>query len=114
MDCLEVIRQNLLQPDICNVQRPGVLTSEISKQDVEKHIKPHVQYACRFWVAHYQQSCPDNGCDSDIESFLRNRFLYWLEVMALLNRVSDGIAALSIIESKLWVRFFDLKVYRTS
>ncbi|KAH8679631.1 vegetative incompatibility protein HET-E-1 [Tricladium varicosporioides] len=98
MNCLRVMTL-YLRRDICNLRRPGADISELSRSEVDKHIQPHVQYACRFWVYHYKRS--DLGIDSycNIEKFLRIHFLHWLEALALLGCASDAVVMIHMLDS---------------
>lgn len=113
MNCLRVMSQSL-QRDICNLRRPGAELSELSRSEVDRHIQPHVQYACRFWVYHYKRS--DKGINDyeNVEKFLRIHFLHWLEVLALLGYASDAAAMVNMLDSGLLVRNFSSAATTTS
>jgi hypothetical protein len=96
--CLKVMSKHLRR-DICNLRRPGSLVADLSKTEVERYIQPHVQYACRFWVYHFQRSHMEAGSYSDIKAFLREHFLHWLESLALLNCTSDAVLMIHILDS---------------
>ncbi|KAH8621457.1 Vegetative incompatibility protein [Alternaria alternata] len=101
--CLEVMSKHLRR-DMCNLRDPGARTADLSQIEVARHIPPHVQYACRFWVYHCQRSDVDTGSCCDVEAFLRKHFLHWLESLALLSRVSEAVGMVYTLESIFLVR----------
>ena len=75
--------ESALHRDMCDLQHPGVLVSEVTQSSIDVNIPLHVQYACRHWLDHSDSgrvSLADNG---DVHQFLRRYSLYWLEVRAL-------------------------------
>ena len=84
-----------LRRDIYGLNDPGYC--------IDKELKPDhdplaaIRYACLFWVDHLVQvdelnvSLQDGG---QVHIFLQEKFLYWLEALSLLGRISDGVSAL--------------------
>ena len=100
--CLELMSKQLRQ-DMCGIGQPGVLISEISVGMVQGTITADTQYACRYWVHHFQQG---NSIDEDnhrILQFLRQHLLHWLEVLSLLGQVSEGVLMITGLETMLQV-----------
>ncbi|KAH8723582.1 hypothetical protein GQ44DRAFT_773954 [Phaeosphaeriaceae sp. PMI808] len=56
--CFQVMSKHLRR-DMCNLKDPGISIARLSQIDVARHIQPHVQYACRFWVYHCGKSDVD-------------------------------------------------------
>ncbi|QBZ53299.1 hypothetical protein PoMZ_08974, partial [Pyricularia oryzae] len=81
-----------LRRDICNIRKPDVLRNEIEKQVIDTQIPADLEYPCLYWVYHLQQSGRLLG--NNVHVFLCTHLLYWLKVLALLGRVSDGAAAM--------------------
>jgi hypothetical protein len=101
-NCLRVMSNNLRR-DICNLRSPGALAAEVDRSEVDRYIPLHIQYACRFWVHHLQQSNIE-ACDwHSIQIFLQCHFLHWLEALAILGRISDGIIMVKDLYSTLRV-----------
>jgi hypothetical protein len=113
MNCLRVMSTHLRR-DICDLRRPGFDISELSRSEVDRHIQPHVQYACRFWVYHYQQSDVDIDAYSNIDKFLRIHFLHWIEALALLGCISDAVSMVHMLDSGFLVRYFSSSAIRTN
>jgi hypothetical protein len=97
-NCLRTMSKHLRR-DMCNLRRPGACMADLSGTEVDRHIQPHVQYACRFWVYHYKRSDMDTDGYYDIEVFFREHFLHWLESLALLECVSDAVLMIHILDS---------------
>jgi hypothetical protein len=100
--CLELMR-TCLRRDICALQAPGTLTSEVNRSIVEEHLPPEVQYACLYWVQHLKGSKTrllDNGKEHE---FLQKHFLPWLEALSLMQKTSEGVLAIASLESVVTV-----------
>ncbi|KAK4221917.1 hypothetical protein QBC38DRAFT_376227 [Podospora fimiseda] len=77
----------LLKKDICGLQAPGKLRSEIDQQAIKANLPPEIQYACQYWVHHLKES---KGTASDgglVHSFLTSHLLHWLEVLCIIGRM---------------------------
>lgn len=69
-NCLDLMSK--LQGDICNIQHPGILASTVEKDKVRKSLPPEIQYACRYWTHHLQQSNAVPCNDSKVHNFCEN------------------------------------------
>ena len=88
--CIKVMASGLRR-NICNLQHPGVLLSEMDQETISQNIPLQLQYACRYWVDHFLEAEADV---KDIDSFVYNHLLHWIEVLGLIGRVSEGIRML--------------------
>jgi len=96
--CLDLMKGHL-RKDMCDLQRPGVLASELEYSKVESCLPPAVQYACRYWVAHLQ-GAKFGLYDGDVvHKFLQKYFLHWLEALSLMQKTSEGVLAITSLES---------------
>lgn len=96
--CFRVMKAGL-RFNIC-----GLETSYLSNENVpnlssriESSVPVHLAYSCRFWADHLQNTSEMDGTAelrSNIEEFLYDKLLYWLEVLSLLNHVSLAPSAL--------------------
>ncbi|KAK2754610.1 vegetative incompatibility protein het-e-1 [Colletotrichum kahawae] len=89
--CIQRMKEGLRR-DICDTQKPDLQRDEIDKEVLNTHIPADLRYACLYWVYHLQQSGGSLG--NDVYVFLTMHFLHWLEVLALLGKVSDGASAM--------------------
>lgn len=93
--------ESALHYDICDLQHPGVLISEVTQSSIDAHIPLHVQYACRHWLDHLDHakvSLDDNG---DVHHFLQRYCLFWLEVTSLVSKIPEAIAMMNKLESMI-------------
>jgi len=99
--CLELMSKHLRQ-NICDIREPGVLITEIPKDMIQSAIKADLQYACRYWVYHFQQG---NSVEeyNRILQFLMQHLLHWLEVLSLVGAVSEGVLMIASLEKILKV-----------
>ena len=90
------IMRNELEFNICKLETSHIIHDEIPdlKERVNENISVHLQYACRFWTEHINKCDFDDEITQEVEFFMINEFLYWLEVMSVLrevNRVGQGL-----------------------
>ena len=100
--CLGVM-SNSLRRDICGLQRPGSLLSDVTRSQVEQFIRPELQYACLYWIQHLQKSDIPLHDEEQVHQFLRKHLLHWLEALAWLERTSEAILALISSEGQIGV-----------
>jgi len=96
--CLELMF-DYLRRDICGFRIPGVLASEVEKSKVDSCIPLTVQYACRYWISHLQGAKLAVRDDDQLHIFFREHILHWLEALSLIGKTSEGILAITALES---------------
>lgn len=102
--CLRLLSEtDGLREDICNLKHPGHLRREVSPTLVNQHLRPAVQYACRYWVYHVQSSVFALSDEDEVHVFLQHHFLHWLEALSLLGRLADAIELISILQLRTGV-----------
>ncbi len=98
--CLRVMSSRLRQ-DVCDLRRPGTRIGDVQRTEVDTAVPFAVQYACRYWVHHLERSEVDpQECSGIIAEFFEARFLFWLETLALIGQLGDGIALLQLLEKR--------------
>ena len=96
--CVELMQQGLKE-DMCGLVFPGHLVSNVS--EVDSGVPRHLQYACRYWVDHLTELSDGErrevglGDDGAVHVFLREKLLFWLEVMSLISETSAAVLCLS-------------------
>ncbi|KAK3313601.1 hypothetical protein B0H66DRAFT_483850 [Apodospora peruviana] len=88
--CLQVMNQHLKR-DICNLQMPGKLRSEVNQRTIDAALPPEVQYSCQYWVHHLKESKERVQDGGPVHSFLTSHLLHWLEALGLIGRISESI-----------------------
>ncbi|KAL2135775.1 hypothetical protein VTI74DRAFT_6980 [Chaetomium olivicolor] len=88
--CIQLIRQHLKR-DICGLQLPGKLRSEVDQRIIDAALPPEVQYACQYWVYHLKESKGSVRNGDPVHNLLTSHLLHWLEGLGLLGRISDSI-----------------------
>jgi hypothetical protein len=100
--CIQLMSASLKQ-DICSLEAPGVLVTDIERSQVEKCLPLEVQYACLYWTQHIQKSRAQ-VCDNDqVYQFLQRHLLHWLEALGWIGKISEGILALISLEAQIQV-----------
>jgi hypothetical protein len=98
------IMSRTLKRDICGVKRLDIPIEHIEAEHKLHRIPPELQYACMYWLQHYQQSETRFIDDDSVHNFVKEHFLHWLEVMYILGKNSNVPAAVRLYESLLEVR----------
>ena len=112
--CLWIMSKKL-RKDICDLQLPGAEVKDVHNEKIEQCLPAELQYACRYWVQHLQQSklpLLDNG---NVHLFLQEHLLFWLEALSILKKFSEGVLALISLENLATVSTTpNLKVKKTN
>ncbi|KAK3333464.1 hypothetical protein B0T19DRAFT_354755 [Cercophora scortea] len=88
--CVRLMHRHLKR-DICGLQIPGKLRSEVRQQTIDTSLPPEVRYACQYWVYHLQESKGSIRDGDPVHNFLTRQLLHWLEALGLLGRISESI-----------------------
>jgi hypothetical protein len=100
--CLELIDSSKsLRRDLCDLYDEGTLRSNISEEHIQSCISPALRYACRYWIDHLRQSGKALQHEQHVFAFLKTHLLHWLEVMSLLERMTEAIAMVLSLQSML-------------
>ena len=92
----------------------GVINSEVEdlRERIERYIDKALEYACRFWYRHLvgaeQTRKPE--ITPVLHQFVKEKFLFWLEVLSVLDAARVAVDALEATKSWLDVRYFVLFV----
>ncbi|RDW71669.1 hypothetical protein BP5796_07703 [Coleophoma crateriformis] len=100
--CLNIMSSRL-KKNVCHLPLPGTLVEEIETADVREQLAPAVQYACRNWVYHLQQSQIELADNTGVHIFLQKHFLHWLEALSLMRSMPSGVVMLKTLSSILAV-----------
>jgi hypothetical protein len=89
---------------MCGLRYPGQRRQEVDRATLDKCLPPVMQYACRYWVHHIQYSMIQILDDDQVHQFLQTHFLHWVEALSFMDRVSEVIQYLGVLESVITVR----------
>lgn len=98
--CLAIMHSSL-HKDMCELKRPAAKARDVSRTQVDKFIPLPVQYACSYWMKHLQKSEKSWINHRGMVNFFQADFLGWLEALALLGRLSEGMTMLAGLQSSL-------------
>jgi hypothetical protein len=88
-----------LRENLCDLKYPGQLRREIDSTIIDERLSPTFRYACRYWVHHVQYSMVRIHDDNDVHVFLKQHFLHWLEALSLMNRISEAVGHVGVLQS---------------
>jgi hypothetical protein len=102
--CMRLMSSSLKQ-DICGVVTPGTPVAEVETSRVSQCLPPQVQYACLYWIQHFQKSGAQLFDNDQVHQFLKNHFLHWVEALSWMGKILEGIYAIVSLESVAQVRY---------
>ena len=100
-----------LQFNICKLETFYLLNSEVSdlKKRVADNISSALSYSCRFWADHLARVSEFNSdVFGSLLVFMKERFLFWLEVLSV--RGEMGIAKPALLSLEGWLNQMHNKV----
>jgi hypothetical protein len=99
-----------LHKDMYKQRHPGISIDQVKSVDPDPLAQ--IQYACAYWIDHVCEidtSLHDRihlHDNREIHTFLKKRFLHWLEALSLMRYMSSGVAMIRKLENLL-TRFID-------
>ncbi len=103
-----------LKRDICRLQNPGARAKDFSDQQIESSLPAELQYACRYWVQHLQRSGIQLNDNDKVHDFLRKHLLHWFGALSLIGKTSEGLRAMTSLESMAVVSESVIQIYGIS
>lgn len=97
--CLDHLMNNSLKRDICGLEMPGRRRRDVDIEIINRCLPSEVQYACLHWVHHLKGSSARLHDGHQAFQFLGDYFLYWLEALSLIGRLSDAIGLVDELQS---------------
>jgi hypothetical protein len=97
------VLQKTLRRDMYNLQAPGYPIEDIKPPILDPLATS--RYPCIYWIDHFCdfkcKALAHSATDQDartIDTFLRQKYLYWLEALSLCRSITKGVVSMS----KLW------------
>ena len=112
INCLEVMSA-ALKRNVCNLQTPGSSPRDVQREKLFRLLPQHVQYACQYWVEHLACASSEQWIHLGlrdggiIHEFFQRYYLYWLEAMSLLGKMSDAVLMVAKVGEMLRVCLSD-------
>jgi hypothetical protein len=100
--CLRTM-QGRLQKNICNLASTGIRRADIDPQHIRQSLPPEVQYSCRYWIYHLEESQVLTSEIEEVQLFLQKHFLHWVEAMSLFGLISEVVGMLDILRTVIQV-----------
>ena len=102
------IMSHLLHKDMYGLEKQGTI-AKIGPNNGIYGSLIQIEYMCHYWVRHLtcytgsggvqeNQTLLDNG---EVHKFLQNHFLHWIEALALIGQLAEGILMIRDLESKI-------------
>lgn len=103
MACLQAL--NELQQDMCQIQDPSLLNSEVDDLAVKlnKHVPLHLQYASHHWGSHMAAGMISDSLLELLSIFCAQHLLHWLEICSLLGELRNALLCLGTVQNLLKV-----------
>ena len=103
--CLTLLLDPLdgLKFNICKLETSYLANDDVKDLDVrvDKHIPPAVLYACRFWGDHLKHTDFKMDLIRKVETFFKEKFLFWLETLSLTKNI--GLAPSAFSTLNMWL-----------
>ena len=101
--CLGLMLDSL-RFNICKLESSYLANSEVRDLEsrVARHIGPALSYACIHWSDHLQRLAFDHDIFKKLRSVFETKFLFWLEVLSVKNRV--GVASRASSFLSIWLQ----------
>ena len=104
--CIAVMHEQFREEgDICNLERPGILATEISDER-KAALSPELLYACNYWVRHLQEASTCFEDDNFVHRFLSTHLLHWLEVSSINGKIPEACRAVIELERLITVSYY--------
>jgi hypothetical protein len=102
---LEVMSRTLRR-DMYGLCAPGYPIELVEQPDPDPLLAS--RYLCIYWVDHLCECEPHSRVDHkiDLQVFVREKFLYWLEALSLSKAMSKGVLAMAALEKLVQVTFY--------
>ncbi|KAL2020054.1 hypothetical protein VTK56DRAFT_8957 [Thermocarpiscus australiensis] len=94
--------RKILRRDIYSLGAPGFPIDRVKPPDPDPLAA--VQYSCVHWINHLRDCNPKQNRNKElqdgelIDTFLREKYLHWLEALSLLKAISEGTASMIELE----------------
>jgi hypothetical protein len=103
--CLNLLLDPLdgLKFNICKLETSYLANDDVEDLNtrVEQHIPPALLYACRYWDDHLKHTDFNLDLFGKVETFFKEKFLFWLEALSLTRITGNVPSALATLN--MWL-----------
>jgi hypothetical protein len=106
--CLARLNKDL-HADMCHIRDPSLFNNEVKGLEglLQLYIPLGLRYSCRFWTIHYLEYVRATGPQSKgplgLDRFCQDHLLHWIELLSLIDGLSDALRLLPILLAALEV-----------
>ena len=105
--CLQVMNADL-RFNICGLKTSHHFNKDIPNlaECIETNISPQLKYSSYFWAEHMRETPildSSSNMQKDLQKFLHNNLLSWLEVLSFTKEVPIAAGALNLLSKRLLV-----------
>ncbi|TIA31917.1 WD40 repeat-like protein [Aureobasidium pullulans] len=94
--CVQLMTRHLRR-DLCRLQKPGTMRSDNGQETLSKFLPAELRYACRYWIQHAKERKIAIYEGDQIQIFLNQHMLHWLEALALMGDLTMSIEMLDTL-----------------
>lgn len=102
--CLQLLSASLCN-DVCGIQDAGISREDVKSDQMEKSLSPPIVYACLYWASHVEAGGLQIRDEGPEHEFLKTKLLNWIEALAWLGRIQDGMEMIRLLGKLAQVRF---------
>jgi hypothetical protein len=103
------ILSRTLHKDMYSLNAPGYPVEDVKLPDPDPLVAS--RYSCIYWIDHLcnwsVSSSADHSVDlqdgGGVDSFIRNKYLYWLEALSLCKSMPKGVVSMAKLEALIQV-----------
>ena len=96
-----------LRRDIYGLDAPGFPIDQVKEPDPDPLVT--AGYSCVHWIDHLYDLRKNGNLElqegGEVDKFIRQHYLHWLEALSLLRNTSKGIASMLKLEGLLQVTY---------
>ncbi|KAK5988239.1 Vegetative incompatibility HET-E-1-like protein [Cladobotryum mycophilum] len=101
-ECCLKIMSGHLRRNMCNLPHPGFQIGRAHRLAINRHIPTMLQYACLHWVKHLENGRIDPRTHLGLVGFFRARYLFWIEILALMGRLNEAQDAMDYLKPRVF------------
>ncbi len=94
--CLLLMTQSL-KKNICGLREPSARVEDVDQALLDECVPTSLRYACLYWVQHVEKCHNRQSFRKSVDRFMRKHLLHWLEALAWIGKVYDGVPMVALL-----------------